>query len=79
MICDAKIFVERLLKNKTITEKDILEMEVYVRKGCSQMKACEDALNVFLVRRDFERKAVESPTIQEQDRRAAKKSKWWRF
>ena len=77
MICDAHIFTERIRKNETITEREILQVEVYLKKGCPHYRECADVLNQYLIRKEMERREREHPTIQEQDRRswASKKNR----
>ena len=80
MICQVHIIAERIKKNKDMTYNDILEWEILVRLDCPEMKACKLALNELLIKRDQYKKAMDNPTIQEQNHRAQKpKKKMWKF
>lgn len=56
---------ERLLKNGTLTDRDIMQAEVLVKIECPEMKACIKALNEVIIKRDRERRAKDDPTTQE--------------
>jgi hypothetical protein len=61
------------MENNTLTEKDIWDIEIYVRLDCPEQTACKLALNKILIKRDQSKKAMDDPTTTETDRKA-----WWR-
>jgi hypothetical protein len=73
-ICDARIFTERLLNDKTLTESDLLEMEIAARKGCPHAKEFIDSLNGFIIEKDRKQREKSDPVTQEQDQKAGR---WW--
>jgi hypothetical protein len=73
MICHARLWLERM-ENNTLTDKDIWELEIFVRLNCPEHEACELALNKFLIKRDEYKKALNDPTKTEETRKA----RWWK-
>lgn len=73
MICQAKIYTERLNENKTITDKDVIEVEVFNRGGCPFFIECVRAYEHYCINKKREQDTNNDPTTGEQDRKA----KWW--
>jgi hypothetical protein len=72
MICPARLWTERIEKN-TLTDKDVWEVEIFVRLECPEQAACKLALNKLLVKQDQCKKAMNDPSPTEETRKA-----WWR-
>ena len=50
---------------------DILVIEAFIRTGCPECIACEDALNKHLIKEDQYKKAYEDPSTNENDRQSS--------
>ena len=70
-ICNALTFLERL-KVDHMSEKDKLDIELFIKIGCSHMKKLEEEYNGFCIEEFQRRKSLNDPTTQEGDRKS-----WW--
>jgi len=79
--CDAEKFTERIKDNKTLTDKDILECEVFLRECIANCQELNKVLNIFLVRKKRQQDEKNYPTAHEETKAAARqpKKRWWRF
>jgi len=68
MKCPAQVFVELLQKRK-LTDPEYFTCENLVRYGCPAFKELEAAFSKHAIKLYNDRKALEDPTTQEQDRK----------
>jgi hypothetical protein len=71
--CDSQKAIERLIKNKTLTPSNILEIEVHLRKCISVCSDLNKVLNKHLVSQKRQQDEIDDPTTTEETRKA-----WWR-
>ena len=72
MICNAKIFIERILENKTFGEKEKGQVEILLRDNCHLMKALQKAYTDLIIKEDQARRDQNDPSTQEQGHES-----WW--
>ena len=76
MICQAAVFTRRLLSGDELTQEELMQMEIAVRKGCPYQKIFIESLDLYCIMAAQNGFKKNDPTSQEQDRKAGK---WWMF
>ncbi|OEU68439.1 MAG: hypothetical protein BBJ57_02420 [Desulfobacterales bacterium PC51MH44] len=81
MKCEAEKAAERIRNDKTITQKEILAIEVFLRRCISTCTNLNKTLNIYLIRKKRDEDAINDPTSQEETKQAVKqpKKRWWWF
>jgi len=73
--CDAEKAAERIRENQTITEMEILQIEIFLRQCCKNCQVLNRTLNKFLADKKRRSNEANCPTTSEE----TKKAKWWQF
>jgi hypothetical protein len=72
--CEAEKAAERIRDNKTITDLEILQIEVFLRMCISNCTSLNKTLNKYLADKKRGQDTINDPTIQEESKKA-----WWKF
>ena len=73
--CEAEKAAERIRDNKTISEMEILQIEIFLRMCISTCDNLNKTLNKYLVDKKRDQGAIDDPSVSEE----TQKSKWWKF
>ena len=76
--CEAEKAAERIKDNKTITEKDILQIEMFLRVCISACSDLNKTLNKYLADKKRDQDEINFPTTTEQDKKAQGGKGWLR-
>ena len=74
MRCEAEKAAERIRQNKTITDMEILQIEVFLRQCIATCTNLNKTLNKYIADKKREQDVINDPTIQEENKKA-----WWKF
>ena len=74
MRCEAEKAAERIRQNKTITDMEILQIEVFLRQCIATCTNLNKVLNKYIADKKREQDVINDPTIQEENKKA-----WWKF
>ena len=79
MRCEAEKAAERIRDNKTITDLEILQIEIFLRQCISTCNNLNKTLNKYLAQVKRDADEINDPTSQEEDKKSATQERKSRF